>query len=524
MMANRSHDAWWDVGLAGVIAAATAVYLGALPHYLGAPDEATCLYEAKRVLAGQVMYLDFFEIITPGWVYLMALLFRLFGTDIATARIAIAVIHGLTGALTYLACRRCQARRAFSVTAAIAYLAVCQTAWPIASPHWLTTFLCVALLVVCLREPRRPVRWAFTAGVVVGLIIAAYHQRGAAMGLAVAAFLVAEAGVRRRYSPRHHGTGSSRVSLTRLLAALTGGVVVVVAPLCIWMIASAGFGPVWQALIVHPLVHYRGVTSAPWGFRGGFLSSSHASFPLLLKYSPVVLVLTGARLLTLLVSRRDPHSARTLTLLILFCVFSMISIAYFPDFIHIAFVGPAFLVTAAEDLEWIVRSLPGPAMLRTGLAWTAALALSLAGGLHLHWNASRLRGTFTLPEKTAFGRIDMADVKEVSFYRRVEELLQTVPSRVLYCYPFCTYLYLLHDAHNPTRYEFVAPMRGYTSASQVQEIIGTLTAVDVPYIVTNPVLTKPGDPIGLFIYQHYEPVTQELTLERFIYRRKKDGD
>jgi len=39
----------------------------------------------------------------------------------------------------------------------------------------------------------------------------------------------------------------------------------------------------------------------------------------------------------------------------------MLSIAYFPDFIHIAFIAPFFFVAAAENLEWAARHLPLPA-------------------------------------------------------------------------------------------------------------------------------------------------------------------
>jgi hypothetical protein len=69
---------------------------------LGAADEGGYLYQAARVAAGDVLYRDVFNINPPGSYWLMAGLFRLFGTTLATARAASAVVSGLTAALAYL--------------------------------------------------------------------------------------------------------------------------------------------------------------------------------------------------------------------------------------------------------------------------------------------------------------------------------------------------------------------------------------------------------------------------------------
>ena len=56
------------------------LYLTWLPRNLPSPTKSIHLYEAKRILDGEVLYRDVFEMITPGFMYLMALLFRIFGT------------------------------------------------------------------------------------------------------------------------------------------------------------------------------------------------------------------------------------------------------------------------------------------------------------------------------------------------------------------------------------------------------------------------------------------------------------
>src|SRR5262245_23569214 len=135
------RSAWIDVALPALLFAATALYVAAQPRHLAPADESVYLYEAQRVLEGEVLYRDVFEITTPGWLYLMAALLRVFGVDLATARITSAVVHGITAVLIYAACRRLAIRPGLAWLPAFAYLVVCPPAWPIASQHWLGTML-----------------------------------------------------------------------------------------------------------------------------------------------------------------------------------------------------------------------------------------------------------------------------------------------------------------------------------------------------------------------------------------------
>src|SRR6185295_2372590 len=97
---------WRDAALVLTIFIATFAYLACLPRNLAQADEAIQLYEAKRLLEGEVMYRDVFEMTTPGYHFVMALLFWVFGTNIDTARLAMAVLHAVMGILVYGTCRR----------------------------------------------------------------------------------------------------------------------------------------------------------------------------------------------------------------------------------------------------------------------------------------------------------------------------------------------------------------------------------------------------------------------------------
>jgi len=123
-----------DALLVVLLIAGTTVYLSGLPHNLGASDEGAYLYESKMLLEGRVLYRDVFEIVAPGFYYLTAALFWLFGSTMTTARTATAVLHGLIVAGIYGTCRVVGVRRTVAAPFALVYPASIQPAWPYASP------------------------------------------------------------------------------------------------------------------------------------------------------------------------------------------------------------------------------------------------------------------------------------------------------------------------------------------------------------------------------------------------------
>ena len=104
-MSARSSGRLADGVVAAALFAATAIYVFALPRSLGGSDEALYLYEAKALLAGKRLYVDVFDIVPPGSLYLMELVFRTFGASLAAARGMLAVVIGLLGAVVYATAR-----------------------------------------------------------------------------------------------------------------------------------------------------------------------------------------------------------------------------------------------------------------------------------------------------------------------------------------------------------------------------------------------------------------------------------
>jgi hypothetical protein len=299
------------------------------------------------------------------------------------------------------------------------------------------------------------------------------------------------------------------------LVAFGAGVVLVVAALLVYLVASAGIEPVWRCLVVFPLVSYRSAHSAArWGtdLTGG------GRFPLSrqLKYLPLVMLPAMIALLVLWLRRRGQDAVRALTLLTVFGAGSIGSILYYPDSIHIAFIAPVFLVATAVLLDWTFQLLPASANRILGAATGAAVLA--CGGLALYAQLIVQRVMSPVQYESAFGEVALDGDAQATVWDQLRPLIEADPSHLVHFYPIPGYAYLLSGAKNPTRFSLIVP-GAYTPPEQVQEILHDLSSKRVRYIVAAPGVTKAGGPIAAFIREHYHPAAQPYPLSRFLWLR-----
>lgn len=476
-----------------ILAAIAVVVVLREPPLLGSSDEAWHLYEAKRVLEGQTFYTDIFDIIPPGYQWLMALCFRLFGTTIETAKTVTAVMHGLIVALVFVICRRLGVRTALAVPLALAHLAIFQPAWPHASPHWLSTLLALAILLTLLDR-----RWTDRAsraalpGVLTGLLLAVQHQRGLVTAAGVLFLLAAEPFVTR-----------DRRSTRARLAWCVAGMLAVVLPVVAVVIAGAGGWPVLRALVLQPLFHYGSVNRYRWGQVVVFTASlAGHTFPRLLAWLPAVLVSTVLRTARAALRSEDPERLRRLVVLDVFGVVSIASITYLPDFVHIALVAPVFAILTGEAAEAALRTLPvraaAWASILVGVAGVAAVAVQVER------NAARGRTEYALRHTTPFGVVAFRSSEEIALVEAIMAAMRDVPQRTLFVYPGYPALYLLTATHNPTPHQLLLPR--YNFPDQLEAAIATLERIPVPYVVLVAKLIGRDDPIFAYVRAHYEDV------------------
>lgn len=291
----------------------------------------------------------------------------------------------------------------------------------------------------------------------------------------------------------------------------------VVVPIGLVLVARAGVDPVWQSLVVVPLFNYRNANRMRWG--GWLINQPPAMiFPSLLTYAPAVLVPTVGILLARWHRRGDVEALRLAVVMTLLTAFSILSIAYYPDLIHIALIIPILLVVLAGGLEWTLSALPG--RLDRLVGWAVSAALVIACAWQLERNLPRPAPGFIATYDTAFGPIDM-NVRTARTYAQLAALLRDVPSRTFFRYPHSQFAYLILDAHNPTRFEFVQAR--YHSAEHMQEVVAALRRADLPYIMVDQELLMPDDPVYRFIRENYEPLTDADVLTGVVWRRTAPG-
>lgn len=494
-----------DVVLPLLLFAGTVVYVSTLPTNLSPADEGTYLYEAKRLFDGDVMYRDVFDFITPGYQYLMALMFALFGATITTARVTQAVIHGLIAVTIYATCRRLGVRESLALVAGLLQLVVGQSAWSIASQHWLSTLFSTLVLWTYCGRVDTPAH-AARGGVFVGLLVLVQQQRGAPIAVGAAVWLIVDSLIRQRY-----GRPLSLRPLAARLIAYAGAVALIVIPGLAWCVARAGFGAVWYALVEFPLYTYGPTTACHWGATIA-TPAMQFTFPRFLARSPIGLVLTVPRLLWLLVAGRQETRARQLAWLVVFAAASVLSIQYFPDFVHIAFIAPVFYVILAENAEFVARQLG-----RIGAVSAVALTVVvlLLSSVHLARNWSRLWTMFPIPVDSEFGRVQNAAV-DIGVTDTVKRLAQESASREVFVHPPVGSLYLMSGARNPT------PHSLYTAGFEQANIITWLEARRPEYAVM--LGEARNDPIAAYLRRTYEPIPADGFLQGKVLRRRAAAD
>lgn len=480
------------------LAVGTLVYLRGWPHDLMPSDEGTFLYEAKRIVDGDVVYRDFFDLIAPGPLFVMALAFRLFGVSMDTARLTMAVVHTMTVLLIYGMCRSLSVRPLLAAAAGCAYVALSFPAFPVATPHWFGAFLTLAVIACCLRTPRRA-RGYVAVGFVLGLLIVTQHQKGVIIA-AGAVLVVALDGL------MVDGRWSTRGALARL-GWLAAGTAAAVGPVALYLLAAAGPQALFDALVYQPLGRYVQYTGYKWKWgHYPWVFAYRYVYPEIVRLTVLAVPLAVIRWLWLLACE-DRARARSLAILMIMAVAAAASVAYNPGYSHVAMVVPVCFILAAEAAESMLTGHPH----RVPLASLAAHALGVLVCFVLVRQAVDTRHTRRLfyphSAMTAFGRIDYQNEIEIELLEAVRQRLNAAGTSELFCFTGYSGLYLTAGAHNPTRFQLLVP--GYTRPEQYAEVLDTLRRLQLPYVVSrrseirDP---KAHDPIWEYLKTHYQRV------------------
>jgi hypothetical protein len=228
---------------AGLGIAASLFFYFHLFHFPATPlwrswDQTIFMTHAVRMLHGEVIYRDLFQINLPGTEYLYYFLFRLFGVSLWIAPVAM-LVNGVSITLLIYSLSRKLLQGSAACVPPVLYLAICQRTTFDGTHHWYSTML-VLLAVRLTISGRLPLLGI--AGAVLGVASLFTTTRGLSVALAIAIFLIWKA----------HSLARTAKPLLVLLAPCFGVIVAAVA--CLTKLC----GPrvLFDAVVVFPARYY----------------------------------------------------------------------------------------------------------------------------------------------------------------------------------------------------------------------------------------------------------------------------
>ncbi len=442
------------------------------------PDEGIILQGAQRILRGEVLYRDFFSFLTPGSFYLLALIFKTFGSSFLVARTVLVFFGGIFSALTYLLARRVCSRGSALFVGALVTFATLPYRFLVLHNWDSTLWACLAVYCAVRWLESRRSAWAFAAGSFVSLTFVFEQSKGTGLGLGLAAGFLA-IGWRDR----------SRVRKDLLVAAGIG---------LAWPIAVtlAYFGA-HQSLSpmladwFWPLEHYSTANRVPYGYQNWSDATRHALFgsgPLFFRFvaalalSPCVLIpalpliAAGLWVYWMVQMWRQPAPQAKCAYYVLvgsaLCglLFSVVTVR--ADILHFVYLFPLFGLV----LAWMVdgRDIPGRVFKKVHPVLIIYVAIAF-----LAFSLPLLLRTVSARRQVMTRR----DIVSVPGTDTVIEYAQAhvAPGEKILVYPYLPLYYYLTDTYSPTRYEYFQP--GMNTREQGAEMISELSAARVRVVL-----------------------------------------
>jgi len=428
-------------------------------------DEGFVAHAAQRVMTGEMPNRDFVSPRPPLSFYIVAVMFKLFGTSLLTLRILGLCLYVTMPVLIYILTRHL-AGRAMSFAAALPVLAIGQTTAvfaPYPSYQGLLATLLGAILVMRMADTGRAA-WAIAAGIVTALVFLLRQDQGGYLMIAVFAYLLALRLAKCQTPPQ--------VRPFRLLLFWLAGLAAVLLPLLYYWYQQSAMPAMYEQLVLFPLTVYKTTYAYPMpviDFNQP-LKQNLLTVPFYL--SPVVCGIIVLWLLTLLLRRRfNIHHAR-LTFFVVLALSSYCYVLIRSDIYHLVITGPPFFILCGWLLQVISNqmgnifgklfslnlrggrySFVSPAVVLLACALLAAWYLYSEKDLYF-WQLQNPNRLLTLKRGGVYVPNNLADWIEntVAQLQKYSE-----PDQAILCLPYDPMLYFLSERRNPTSWSFIYP-------------------------------------------------------------------
>ncbi|MFN3428972.1 MAG: glycosyltransferase family 39 protein [Candidatus Sericytochromatia bacterium] len=243
--------ATFEIALAALLAVALVPFTLTTSFH---GDEFTNLYNAVRMLEGQVIYRDFFELTGPLTHWLLAWVYAITGPSLLTARLVQAAAIVLAGWQLFRLARGLGVGPWTAMLPGLILVAGLYRHWPGYSHHWMALpFVLAALQAGMKALASDGWRWWGIAGVAAGLSCLAMQSDGAVTAIALAATLTLNLLL--------SGPVSIRAAAKQVLA-LAGGLALPLALAAAYLAWHGALGAAWYSVWSWPLAHYK----VPGGF------------------------------------------------------------------------------------------------------------------------------------------------------------------------------------------------------------------------------------------------------------------
>ena len=471
-LVSRLHGARFElIGAVLLTAAALRYWLLYFNRSTNLLDEGSQAAQALRIMHGELIYRDFFTVVTPGSYYTVAWLFQIFGANLMVMRWAVLAL-GLGILITTLIAARHLMAWPF---AAVAASMTSVWGWFLVAPNfysWEAAFFALIALGCYLRsvDPRRST-WLVWAGVASGITVLVKQNVGAytAAALLLAIWL-------SRVFESHNDIRQRFNRSLRFVAGLCAPIV----PVLLWLIIAGAGSYLYESWIYYPLAKYPERFALPFPSVYPVLNAIPAmiqgripepgvyeAWTNVVLFLPLLVYPFALAALIVLAFRfhRDsgPEAAReghTLLAVSLVGLLTLLQAWPRADVTHILFsLQPTFILLGYLSFCcWRgLMMLPGPRLAVSAAAMVITLAPGAAllrnGYLRTDWEYAN----YNVALRVDRGRGILAHGLEAQRIDWVTRYLaeHTAPDDQVFVVPWAAGFYFLADRSNPTRTDFM---------------------------------------------------------------------
>lgn len=392
-------------------------------------DEGVWLHAAQRMMRGEILYRDFFEIHPPLGFFVVHGWLSLFGPTLLAARLLIVAVVAITAWLAFACCRTISGRTGLSAFLALLWVASSQGVWTQVNHHWLTSLFSMLALWALMPPDGRPVR-SVVAGAAASAATLVTTHRGALIVLAGFATLLAR---------------KSR----KALAGFIGGGLAFLAGILGLLWWQGSLQAAFEQAVLHAIRNYSDIQGV---FFGAFVTPQTAVAVAAYPVTAILLVLAVRRAGFAIL--RQPHWATAS----LFALSGFLGCFPRPDAIHISINAVLALPLLAGLISVLLQTERTSILMKAVAAAAGVLALSplLVTAMEAG-RASRV--------ETAAGRVAMPPGNGAP--KLIERLGQIPAGDSVFVYPYDPMLPFLTGRTHPARLDILVPQ--YSPPSQYRE-------------------------------------------------------